>query len=514
MTYQPNPDIIRKAKRLSSSPMWMKPKMDEANCFRYYAAEVARRECMTVPNYSDGEDAIKSDYNLMVRINRDLYQNNPVYRAIINGVCTAIVGEDGCEFSPKVQGLITPEIKQAMQDLFLNWCKFADYSERFSFTEIERLVCTELLVVGSCLLYKANGTKLQLIEVERVKEILTDFAGRITGFVLFDKSKPEGVTTLDASDCIYVSNVDRPSQVRGTGLLWSVCDVCTMLMFILRRSAKAWAIASSYALAFEAENGSAVAAAMNNIAGSDGEESDPDAPVYPKDPTEGRSACLDDVSMFFGKPGEKVSVVNHTGVPNVQLGEHVLTYLRIISSVIGVDAATFVQADFSRVTYASSRSANIAMSRVVRKFQNQLSYTFYRPTALWLLGSWRSNPATIIPDDVSVLNSINFIFPKPPIIDGKQEADANEKELALGLVTHNELLLSRNKDPQAYYQARVAEILEADRLVEEIRAKTNGRIILPWQTLCGLGSQKTAVANDIAQRDQQTEPKKAEEKAA
>lgn len=465
-----------------------------SQAFRFQAAEIARRDGVMVPNYANGDDAIKRDRELMVRLNRDLFMNNACYRAIVGGMVGVIVGDDGAEFSPEVD----KPTKDILTKLWLQWTKYADFTGRNSFTTMERQIVQELLIVGEVLLLKRKGLKLQIVESERIKEVLTNENGEITEIVVTDpralNPSTGGVKSLKPSDFIYLSLTERPSQVRGAGILWCCADIVSMLSYILRKSARAWGMAANYAIAVEAaaapEWGKQMAEA-NTVDAETGED-------ISDDPLEGRTFAMEDCQIFLGRQGEKISTISHNGIPNVQLGEHALTYLRIISSVIGCDAATFVLSDYSKVNYSSSRAANISLGKVVSRFQNMLAYTFYDRVGRWLIGSWGA--LGLVPNAVELLDTVAWIFPKPPIIDAKGEAEAAEKELALGLVTHNQLLLQRNTDPAVYLEQRKQEIIEAIRVANEITQETGEEI--HWQTLVGMPQGKTEAAVKTESKEQ------------
>ena len=447
---------------------------------RHMAAEIARREGVSIPAYESGDDAIKRDRELMVKISRDMFMNNAVYRSIISGLVTATIGEDGVEFKPNV----AEPYKSYLQNKFNQWTRFADYSKRKSFTSIERHIATEMFVVGEILLVKRRSDmSLQLIETERIVNVNTDKSdGSLVSVDIKDSSKRSGLTTVKAEDCIYISLTDRPTQTRGCGILWSCLDVVQMLMFVLRSSAKAWGVASQYAVVVEKENANQVAA---QLAAQQYTTEEGEAPTEDED-LEGRYVTVDDVQTFFGKVGEKVTVVNQSGVPNTQLGEHVLTFLRIISSVIGCDAATFVLSDYSKVNYSSSKAANVALTRTIKRFQNELAYSLYDRVGRWLVGTWALTDEVFIKaDETLIVNSVSWIFPKPAIIDSKSENEAAAKELELGLNSHGDILLARNLDPETVLQKRKAEIIRAYQITEEIKTETNGAVVVPWEILVG-----------------------------
>jgi capsid protein len=447
--------------------------------FRFTAAEIARRDGVFVPAYATGEDAIKRDRELMVRLNRDQYMNSAPYRAIIMAFCGAVCGDDGIEFSPVAE----PKTKILLQTLWTKWTNFADITGRGTFTDLERQIVTELAVVGEVLLVKRKGLALQIIESERIAAVLTDAQGAVTAVEVLDPAAEKGRITIKASDCIYVSLTDRPSQMRGAGILWSCCDVVSMLTYILRKSARAWGMAANYAIAIEADSAPEYAAMLAQQTQTDPETGEIITPTE-TDPLDGRSFQMDDAQMFFGRKGEKISTISHNGVPNVMLSEHVLTYLRIISSVVGFDAATAILSDFSQTNYSSSRAANLALSKTVSRFQNKLTYCLYDRIGRWLIGSWGVMGLLPEADSTEILDSVNWICPKPQVIDAKGEAQANQLELQLGLTTHNDLLLARNKSPEQYLAQRSAEIVravETAKLISEATGET-----IQWQTLCGM----------------------------
>lgn len=462
--------------------------------FRLYAAEVAKMDNLVPPSERDGEAAIKRDRKLMVRINRDMYLNVPIYRALVNAIVTNVIGEDGAEFSPALDDdVVAPELVAKIRRKWLRWTRRADFSGRRSFTEVERMVLTELIVVGEVLLIKRYAPDnpsepvLQLVESERIDEVKTDpFTGAITHFMI-DPMNGSDPIRVDAGDAIYLSLTDRPSQTRGIGLLWACCPEINMISFILRSSAKSWAVACRLAFAIKKSNTSEVVKQMAGLTGEDDEE------------LGDRLVEVGDALIVVLKPGEEVGPINHNGLPNAQLRDHILTFLRIIAGSIGFDAATVVLQDFSEVSFVSYRAAGANRAATVKRLQNHLRYHFYDRTGRWLLGTWEYQGELEGVPFAVFADGIDWIFPTPPAADAKTEAEVDGAELDRGLATFDEKLRARNKEPEAHLEAIKQEVLRADRLAQEVATATAGRVSPSWERFAGLVQGKTEAAVVAAQ---------------
>ena len=487
-----------KRKAMKSIPKHLTPKPKKIKRsptrLRYEAAERYRADGISVPLSKNGATLIKKDRQYMVRINRDLQQNNPIYKSIINSLVTNVLGVDGASVIWHVDNETD---KDWLKKQFKIFNRIADYTGRFSLTELERIILQELLVVGEVLLLKKRKSlQLQIIETERIKTVNSDNTGKIISFDIEGGTNTEVVTVL-AKDAIYIYNPERYSSNRGLGVLWSACDLINTESYILRSSAKAMGIASRHTVAIEKEDGEQQMANYNEgLAGNTPPVADatgtdvetptdwvaPDDYEYPED----RIFDVEDTTMFIGKKGEKINLVNQNGVPNGKIGDHILTFSRIVASSVGIDAASAVLGDFSKYNYSSSKAAHIMMTATVKRIQSRLINQGYNKILRWLVGSWMANESLPLPKSDETLDSFEIILPIPSIVDEKGQAEAAQMTMELGISTHEEQLLARNKDRKAYLKARAEEFITAYQTVEYIKQQTDGNLIIPYQVLCGL----------------------------
>lgn len=475
----------------------LNPSSDATN-LRYAAAEAYRRDGIFVPWASTGEQATKRDRNFMVRIARDQYQNNPITRAIINGLVSECIGSDGAELLPTVDD---PALKQDIKQVWDSFCSDCDYSDMDQFTDIERRMFTELLVVGEVLFIKRTGQrKLQMIESEAIRYVDVNDKGQTTAFYIspdqnynynnismMPGTNDAGGIRIPARQAIWLTLKERVSQVRGAGILWSVFDVVNMLSFVLRSSAKAWALLSRQGLIINRENAGELGYQMSSTAPPNPTNDD-----TTPDSVQDRWVDFNDISVFFGKPGEKISAVDQSNIPNTQLGEHVLTFLRVISSVVGVDAATFVLQDWSKTSFSSSRAAHVSLTKWVKTYQNILTNRFYRPVARWLLGTAMDNGELPEERKNEILEQFTFVMPKPKMVDQEGEAKANQLEMNMGLTTYSKMCLERNMDPAQVLAHRKQEMIDAIIISQDIEKQTGVKV--PYQAFCGLEISKSLSA--------------------
>lgn len=433
------------------------------------AAQIAIREKLTVRQDVFGDDSVKENRELMVALARDMYQNNALYSGIINRMVMEVIGNDGFELKPTGK---RQAVNKGIVQQWLGWCEYADYEEDDDFTELERRIFAELLNVGEVLLVKIRSNQtLQIIETERIEKIEYKKNGAPESFVVSEKGGKQ--KSISADDAIFLCLKNcRKSQERGSGVLWSCMDIVHMLMFILRSSAKSWGVISKIAAVINKEEGSTLAAQMRRA--SNGESVEDDEEEDDSDVAD-RLYDLPEGFIFVGKQGENISPVSHAGVPNADIEKHIMIYLRIISAEIGFDAATVLLNDFTKTNYSSSRAARVALSKTVGRWQSLLRRRLYNRVYRWLAGGWIAS-GSVRGITESALTEYEWIPPKPMIIDNKGEAEANEKELAIGVVTHDQLILERNGNPESIEDQRIAEIDRISKKVSEMEAVKNGTL--------------------------------------
>jgi len=240
---------------------YLKNKDELHKKFRYEAAQKYRADGISVPLSINGDSVVKKDRSYMVRINRDLHMNNPIYKSIINSLVTNVLGQDGAQV---IWHNDNESDKDWLNEHFKLFSRDADYTNRFSLTDLERIILQEMLITGEILLLKKRKTlQIQLIESERIKTVNVDKTGTILSFDIYSNiistknysNNSSETITIQAKDAIYIYNPERYSSSRGIGVLWSACDLINTESYILRSSAKAMGIAARHVISIEKDDG-------------------------------------------------------------------------------------------------------------------------------------------------------------------------------------------------------------------------------------------------------------------
>ena len=432
-----------------------------------------------IGNYRSGDIAITNRRDA-VKWNRHLYLNNAVHKSLIQSMISMVLGKDGCEVIVN-----DPKYKDILGVIISRFWKTADVTRNNYFSELERLILAELLVAGEVLVVKVRSERaIQIIESERIKEIELDTYGRTVKYVIYDDANQEGQVEIDKKDAIFLSLTDRPSQIRGVGILTPALDIIGLMGSVMSSSAAAMAVVSKHALIVKKRDAEEVAASMSVAS----EESGTDTFIDPV----GMSDMGDALIFWSNDPDADLQAVNHNGVPNDRLGEHLLTYCRLISSTCGLDAAAVILHDYSQYNYSSSKASQIGMRRTVNRIQSLLIHRLYRPLINWILGSEMANPESNLKENPDLFDSYDVILPVPPVADDKSASSNIKTELETGITTHEQVLSERNIDRQTFLTQRKEEIVSAIEIAKQIEEETGEKV--DWEQFCGASVHATKKA--------------------
>ena len=453
-----------------------------------------------IGSYKSGDIAVTNRADA-VKWNRHLFLNNAIHKALIQSLVSMVLGTDGVEVIVNAD----EQVKQDLSSVLAGFYRNADLTKINYFTELERLILTELLVAGEVLVLKVREKRaLQIIETERIKEvILSDTTGEIVAFHIYDEKHEKGYIEIKKKNAIFLSLVDRPSQIRGVGILTPALDVIGLMGSVMSSSAAGMAVVSKHALIVKKRDAEETAAAMSYSYTGGGEEDDDSEDEQDEiiDPV-GVSDMGDALIFWSNDPDADLHAVNHNGVPNDKLAEHLLTYCRVISSTCGLDAAAVILHDFSQYSYSSSKASSIGMRRTVNRIQNLLVHRLYRPVFNWIIGSEIANPDSPI-EDVTLLDKYECVLPVPPVADDKSASKNIQTELESGITTHEKVLAERNIDRKTFLSQRKDEIMSAIEVAKEIEEKTGMQV--PYEIFCGAPLSKTAMAK-LNEEDEERKP--------
>lgn len=462
--------------------------------FSYYASRVAQRDGLHGVVEYTGEEQISADRRLMVSLARDQYQNNPIYKAIIDGMAAAILGEDGAQLMLAAD--LKAKYKAEIYSNFNKFFKLPEVSESMSFTELEREIVTQFLNVGEILLIKIKGGQLQIIESERIEEVNVNNYGKIENFKIYyqaDRTSSK-TKTIAAKDAIYICNRDRrASQVRGNGVLWCSLPSANMITVIMRSCAKSWGMVSRFAFSLVGQDAPSVLKNQLNQLSTDGTTTTETETEAPEDSVS--TFDISDGMIFAAKNGYSLNPIKANTVPD-KLADHLLTYLRFMLSPLRVDAASGVLSDFSKLNFSSSRAARQAFAEIARIMQSSLITQFYDRVFRWRVGAWLIDPKQnlIAKNDAEteqLLNAGNWILPAPQI-NSKEAAEEALIKISGGLEVYDEVLKASNKDPEEHVKLIAASIKRAIETAKQIEEETGVQV--PFEVFCGRDVSKTKEA--------------------
>lgn len=474
--------MIRKPKKQSNHQPVLIDRI--AGCYTslgYRSARVAASEGRSYLSYP-GSTHDERDRKKLIAQSRDFMRNNAIYKGMIERAVSYIVGK-GFELQVNTG---TTSVDQKIEKFWKDWYKKPEIRNLLSGSSISRMICREAMVAGDVAVLKTNKGLIQIFEAEQIdgkspftNGIKKDSFGRPVKFQLCPW-KNYGIDSthsqkVDAINVLYVSNPERPSQIRGVPasqasfpMLHRINDVCDS-------EAIAWQILSRFAVTINEENG----AEQSYI-------SSKEDPNKSSDETEGDLATrvteLDYAVIFRANPGEKIQGIERN-IPGQTFSESVKMFLRLLGLPLGIPLE-IILLDWTNSNYSQSRAVLEQAFETFIAWQELLKDFYFTPLFEWKLETWLSQGL------IGRRNNIQFdwIMPTFPWIDQLKEAQAYATQVEHGFITHNQACKSRNTDRADVITQREREIREAIEKAQKIKKDTGQDV--PWEYFAGLKPKK------------------------
>lgn len=314
------------------------------------------------------------DRYLVISRCRDLENNNPLAKAIIDVLLSHVIG-----------GGLIPEIgDERIEKEFKEWCENTRFGCYRSFYQMQELVLRTVLVAGDVLinLVIEDGLKVQLIEPERVTNpnqglntvtmrngveiddlgepiryhILSTHPAEPTGYINFvlEVSKENPL-------CWLVFKPRRPDQHRGIPLFSAVLSKFKMLDAYLNSELLASVIASNFSVFVESPT-------ADFSLGSESENTNSGESLTQSKLRPGMIVKL--------SPGEKVQIANPSR-PNPQLEQFVISIMKLICAGVGMSHEVVTQS-FS-ANYSASKAAMSQSWKTVLYWRRLIVDNFCNP---------------------------------------------------------------------------------------------------------------------------------------
>jgi len=262
-------------------------------------------------------------------------------------------------------------------------------------------------------------------------------------------------------------------------------------------------LVSRYALIIKGEGAaSALGRKLTNTSGltpeeaEQAEDADTDPDAFAMD--------IDDGIVFGAERGYTLEAVRQNQIPNDKLGEHLLTYLRMMLAPLRVDAASEILSDFSKLNFSSSRAARQTFGETIRILQNVMRHQFYDRVYRWRVGAFANNPNDkLFIGDLDIddlLDAATWTLPTPQL-NGKEAAEEAAFRIKTGQKSYSAALMEQNINPDEHRAQIISDITTAIEAAKEIEKRTG--VSIDWRPLAGMESAKTEAAEIAKQKSKE-----------
>lgn len=192
----------------------------------YRGTEINRYRSFVYQSIGDSTLTLnKSTRRSLMAYARWLYTNSGMCKGAVNDMSRYSIG---CGLKPQSQAEPAAEYEQ----FFYEWCKVADVSGVFNFSQMQRLASVRMDVDGDLgfLMLNNKFPQLQIIESHNIESpdhkdlhdgVKVNKAGRPVAYYLKDG---DDTRTVSANNFILVSDPDRVQQLRGVTALAHATD--------------------------------------------------------------------------------------------------------------------------------------------------------------------------------------------------------------------------------------------------------------------------------------------------
>lgn len=403
----------------------------------------------------------------LVRASRDLYRNDPLYRAVIDARTDLTVGAG---LWPQADSGDEAWDGQA-ERLFREWAEGpVDSAHRMNFGQLQRLVLREADVAGDCLTIGTNAG-LQIAEAEQVVspwmfsgqpddktfdgvEIDTE-TGEAVAYWVAAYEPGVGVAgvrpaRVNAADAVFLTSADRVSQRRGQPAL-----ACALTDFMDLDEYTEAALVQAKLGAFLALVGTtADPGSTASALGTSGTEEDEDGNVVATNTLKMKPGRI-----FWMNHGDEIKAINHN-VPGLQFDPFWRSILARIAAAARVPPE-IVLLSFAQMNWSSMRGA---VYQADRSFEPRREWFVQG----WCARVWRWKIAEFVAEGrlraVPGMWRSAWTRPAIGVIDAQKEALGQWTAFDKNLRTFKDIAAENGYDSRELLRTIAAEKEEMRRL--------------------------------------------------
>ena len=456
----------------------------------YRSVSVATGEGRSYVNYP-GSAHEERDRKRLIAQSREFMRNNAIYKGMIDRMVDYIVGNG---FELQLSGGSKTSIAKC-EGLWKDFNRRPEIRGLLSGSMQAKMVLREILVAGDTAILKTTQGLVQHFEAEQIdsRTRAKDKSGNLANGIVKDQFgkplkfylcpwKPTCVDVthgkpIAAADVLYLTNPERPSQVRGVPACQASFPMLHRINDVCDSEAIAWQLLARLAISIEREQGPELGYTESK------EDTSKSA-----DELEGNLATrLTEMSyalIFNAKPGEKVTGIERN-IPGKNFSESIRTFLRLLGLPIGLPLE-LILLDWTKSNYSQSRAVLEQAFETFLGWQQIMEDFYYRPLFEWKLEQWKK--AGLLGANVTF--KVEWIKKTFPWIDPLKEAQAYATQVERAFTTHRRACKSLNLDQEEVVAQRGKEIQNAIEMVQAIEKQTSVKV--PWEYFAGIEPAKAA----------------------
>jgi len=474
----------------------------------YRSSRVQAREGRTSTTGSGPAHQARNRLQL-VRQSRESMRDNPIYKGMIEQMVARTVGNG---FKLQVRGVSKTQTR-LIEGLWSDWMAWPEIRGILDGPEVSRMVMRELVVAGDIPILKTTKGVIQLFESEQLEGprrnyngITYDAFSRPTSYFLSPwnasgtRVDTQKGRAYNAAQIIFVTNPERPSEVRGVPAAQSSFTMLDRVNDICESETIAWQLLSRFAIAIE-QNEGPKRQTLRSKADPNKDASDTEGHLTT------RLTELDYALIFAAEPGEKISGVERN-LPSPKFEESLRAFLRLIGLPLGLPLELMLL-DWTHSNYSQSRAVLEQAYEQFLQWQTKLVHFFYDSLFKWKLGQWQAATSTGVAKNPKL--KAEWILPSFPWIDQVKEAQAQGTKVERGFVTHGTVCKSLNQDRDEVVAGRSVEVTEAIEVAKGIEKKAGEKV--DWRMFAGMEEQKTTQAAPAEDAEQSDDDNSAKEKS-
>lgn len=372
---------------------------------------------------SPRQDTPTGEREMLISRTRDAYRNHMLARAAVTRAATNVVGM-GLTVRPNVDGEAlgldddaTDKLNDELARGFRLWAEDpaeCDVEAGLDFYMLQRLAFISALVSGDVFAMTPNdqrpgclfGTKLQLIEAERVGNPLTDTPTESDGVRVDRLGKPTHVRVCSGYPSDYTTAQDwswypifgaqtgrrrilhlmnekgRPGQVRGVPYLAPILEALQKLERFSQAELTAAVISAMFTVAIKhtATDDPDISAGGPMWSDDSDDPNKPDRPVVTssgEQPGEGDSLTLGEGAVWDLEEGAEPVTINPNR-PNAQFDPFFVAIVKEVGAALEMPAEVLLM-HFS-TSYTAARAAFNQLWKFIKQRRHHLTVQFCQPT--------------------------------------------------------------------------------------------------------------------------------------